>query len=131
METQILATKKSASKGAVWTGRIISTLCVLFLLFDAVIKLIREQHAVDGTAQLGWPVSSLVPMGVVLLVSTLLYAIPRTAFLGAVLITAYLGGAVATIARIGLPFYFPVVFGVLVWLGLYLRDEKLRSHFSR
>ncbi len=130
METQAIATKKSSSKGALWTGRIISILCILFLLFDAALKLFKEQHAIDGTIRLGWSASSLVPMGVVLLIATILYAIPRTAFIGAVLLTAYLGGAVATMARIGEPYYFPVVFGILVWLGLYLRDHKLRNHFS-
>ncbi len=82
---------------------------------------------VEGTARVGYSAGSLVPLGLVLLASTILYAVPRTAVLGAILLTAYLGGATATHVRMGEPFLFPVVFGVIVWGCLYLRDERVRS----
>ncbi len=120
----------SFSRARIWTGRVLSGLCVLFLVFDGVTKAIREPHVVQAMAQGGYPPDVVTPLGLTLLVCTLLYAIPRTSLLGAVLVTAWLGGAVDSMVRMnapGHPFLFPVVFGVLVWLGLYLRDERLRS----
>jgi len=89
-------------------------------------KVLRLAPYVEGTAKVGYPAGCLVPLGMVLLASTILYAIPRTAVLGAILLTGYLGGATATHVRMGQPFLFPVVFGVLVWACLYLRDERVR-----
>lgn len=113
-----------------WAGYIISALPVLFFLLDAVGKLIKPEPVVTGTLELGYRESVIVPLGIVLLVCTFLYAIPRTAILGAVLLTAYLGGAVATHVRVGNPLFthmlVPVYLGVFVWLGLYLRDKRLR-----
>jgi hypothetical protein len=101
---------------------------VAFLLFDSSMKIFKFAPAVEGTAKLGYPANSLVPMGIALLVSTLLYAIPRTSILGAILLTGYLGGATATHVRVGEPwFLFPVFLGVLAWLALYLRDAQLRE----
>ena len=120
----------SVSKKLLWTGLIISTLCILFLLFDAVIKLMKLPPVVEGTTRLGYPVSSIVGLGIVLLVSTLLYALPRTSVLGAILLTGYLGGATATHVRVGdglFPILFPGILGLLIWGGLYLRDERLRA----
>src|SRR4051812_48819598 len=91
---------RSISNKQLWTGRAISVLCI-FLLMDSIMKIVKAQPAVEGTLQLGYPESTLVPMGVALLVSTLLYAIRRTSILGAILITGYLGGAVATNLRVG------------------------------
>lgn len=110
-----------------WAGRIISTLVVLFLLFDGIIKLIKPDYVVGATVKLGYPESVIFGIGLVLLISTNLYIFPRTSILGAILLTGYLGGATATHVRVGDPFYFPVIFGVLVWVGLYLRDSRLRT----
>jgi hypothetical protein len=115
------------SKKRLWAGRIISTLVVLFLLFDAVAKLMKIAPVLQAFARLGYPESLAVPIGILLLACTAVYVIPRTSVLGAILLTAYLGGATATHVRAGEPFYFPVVFGVLVWAGLYLREDRLRT----
>jgi hypothetical protein len=111
----------------VWTGRVLGTLLVLFLAVDAAGKLLRLAPYVEGTARVGYPAGVLVPLGLVLLACTALYAIPRTAVLGAVLLTGYLGGATATHVHMGEPFVFPVVFGVLLWVSLLLRDAHLRG----
>jgi len=118
------------SKGALWTGRIISGVIVLFLVFDGVTKVMKESHVLTAAAHLGYTAASMVPIGATLLVCTLLYVIPRTSILGAILLTAYLGGAVATHVRVGDPMFercFAITFGVLVWGGLYLRDKSVRA----
>jgi hypothetical protein len=123
---------KPISKGALWTGRILSGLCIAFLLMDAIMKVIKSDTSVKGSVEVGWPEQDIQPIGFVLLFSTLLYLIPRTAILGAVLLTGYLGGASAVMVRAGSdghPFIFPIVFGILVWGGLFLRDQTLRSLF--
>ncbi len=120
-----------ASKTSLWTGRIISALVVLFMLFDSAIKIMKLAPAVEGTARIGYPVSLVLPIGIVLFVCTVLYAIPRTSILGAILLTGYLGGAVASNVRMGNPLFgyvlFPVYVGVLLWVGLFLRDARLRA----
>ncbi|WP_342087593.1 DoxX family protein [Dyadobacter sp. OTU695] len=118
---------KPRTDKAALVGKIISALCILFLLFDAGGKVIMESHHVEGSAALGWPADQVQSIGIALLISTILYIIPRTAILGAILITGYLGGAIAVMVRAGQPLYFAAVFGVLVWAGLYLRDEKIRA----
>jgi hypothetical protein len=119
------------SKGRLWTGRIMSALPALFLLIDGVGKLVKPAPVVQGTLQLGYPESVLLGLGIVLLSCTVLYVIPRTAVLGAILLTGYLGGAVATHVRVGSPLFshilFPVYLAVLLWGGLYLRDGRLRA----
>jgi hypothetical protein len=115
------------SKTSLWAGRIITTLVVLFLLFDAVAKLMRIAPVLAAFTQLGFSTSLAVPIGAVLLLCTILYAIPPTSILGAILLAAYLGGATVTHLRAGQPFYFPIIFGVLLWGGLYLREPRLRS----
>lgn len=121
----------SKSNTRLWTGRIISILCVLFLLFDASGKLFKESHSVSGTMALGFTEEYVPVIGIILLVCTLVYIIPRTALIGAVLLTAYLGGAVVAMMRVGTPFYFPVLMGVLLWTGLFLRDERVRAMVNR
>ena len=116
-----------AATAALWTARILSTLLVLFLLVDAAGKILRLGPYVEGTAKVGYPPGCVVPIGLALLASTLLYVFPRTAVLGAVLLTAYLGGATATHVRLNQPFVLPVIFGVLVWGCLYLRDRRIRA----
>jgi DoxX-like protein len=130
MEEDMPATTQSssASKTSVWSGRIISALVVIFLLFDSTIKVLKLAAAVEGTVQAGYPATTVQPIGIVLLVCILLYVIPRTSILGAIVLTGYLGGATATMVRISNPwFLFPVVVGVLAWLGIFLRDERLRT----
>jgi hypothetical protein len=118
------------SRKRLWAGRIISALPALFLLFDGIMKLVKPAPVVEATVRLGYAESVIVGMGIVLLACTVLYLIPRTAILGAILLTGYLGGAVATHVRVGeglFPVLFPVVFGALLWGGLWLRDERLRA----
>ena len=118
------------SKAGLWAGWIITGLCTLFMLMDATMKIMMEKHAVDSAPQLGWPVDLIQPVGIVLLISTILYVIPRTCVLGAILLTGYLGGAVAIMLRAqapGHPFVFPVIIAVLVWAGIFFRDARLRS----
>lgn len=119
------------SKGRLWTGRIMSALPAVFLLMDGVGKLVKPAPVVEGTVQLGYPESVLLGLGIVLLACTVLYVIPRTAILGAILLTGYLGGAIATHVRVENPLFshmfFPVYVAVLIWGGVYLRDERLRA----
>jgi hypothetical protein len=117
-----------ASKGAQWAGYIVSALPVLFLLMDGVMKLFKPALVVDATVKLGYQESVIIPLGIVLLICTVLYIVPLTSILGAILLTGYLGGAVATHVRAGegaFPILFPVIMGVLIWAGLYLRDPRL------
>jgi hypothetical protein len=120
----------SISKGRLWAGRILGGLSALLLLVDAVGKLVKPTPVVEATVKLGYPESVIIGLGVVLLISTILYLLPKTSVLGAILLTGYLGGAVATHVRVGegwFPILFPVVFGVLLWAGLWLRDERLQN----
>ena len=123
-------TQTPLSNGRLWGGRIMSWLPALFLLIDGVMKLFKPAVVVEATVKLGYPENTIVPIGIVLTVCTILYLIPRTAVLGAILLTGYLGGAVATHVRVGegsFPISFPIIFGVLLWGGLYLRNNRLRS----
>jgi len=118
------------SQRTLWAGRVLSAVPALFLLVDAIMKLVKPPPVVEATVKLGYPESVILPLGIVLLVCTVLYLIPRTAVLGAILLTAYLGGAVATHVRVSdgaFPVVFPVIIGTLLWGGLYLRNERLRS----
>jgi hypothetical protein len=121
----------STSKVMRWAGLGMSGLTVLFMLFDGLSKLALERHVVEATTKIGYPVGVIRPLGGVLLVCTVLYAIPRTAIFGAILLTGFLGGAVASKVRIEDPLFssvlFGVYFGILAWGGLYLRDDRLRS----
>ena len=118
------------SKKMLWAGRIMGALPVLFLLMDGVMKLIKPAAVVEATVALGYPEAVILPLGIVLIFCTVLYAIPQTSVLGAILLTGYLGGAVATHVRVGDPLFthtlFPIYLGVLIWGGLYLRDGRLR-----
>lgn len=121
----------SVSRNQLWAGRIISALPTLFLLMDGVMKLFKPQFVVDATLQLGYKENVIVGLGIALTLSTILYAIPRTSVLGAILLTGYLGGAVVTHVRLSHPLFshvlFPVYLGILIWGGLYLRDVRLRA----
>ena len=114
-----------------WIGRILSGLMIAFLLADAIMKVMKARVAVEGSIQLGYPESVVFGIGAILLVSTALYAVPQTSVLGAILLTGYLGGAIATHVRVGSPLFgytlFPIYVGVVLRAGLYLRDARLRA----
>ncbi len=116
-------------RARLWSGRVLTSLVTLFLLFDVTLKLVHPPMVVEGTAKLGYPESSLLVTAILLLGSTLLHLLPRTATLGAILLTGYLGGAVATHLRVGDPVWshtiFPVYVGVLIWAGLVLRRPSV------
>lgn len=119
----------SSSKAMWWTGAIISGLAALFLLFDGAMKLMKPDFVVEGTVQYGYAESVIVPLGIILIASTLLYLIPRTAIVGAILLTGYLGGAVNTHVHAADGWFsmlFAAFFGALVWTGLALRNAELR-----
>jgi hypothetical protein len=113
------------------TGWVLTGLAALFLLMDAVMKLLALAPAVEGTLQLGYPEAVVVPLGLVLIACLVVYVVPRTSVLGAVLLTGYLGGAIATHVRVGSPLFsqtlFPIYVAALVWGGLWLRDARLRA----
>ena len=115
------------SKTMFWTGWVLSVLPVLLLVLSAVMKLAKLPAAMEGFAQLGYPEHVILPLGVVEIACALIYLFPRTAVLGAVLLTGYLGGATATHLRVDQPFYAPILLGVVVWLGLFLRDARIRA----
>ena len=118
----------SVSKKQLWAGRIISALPVLLLLFSGVMKLLKPTPILQGFAHYGYPESLIVVIGILEIACTLVYVIPQSSYLGAILMTAYLGGATASNVRVGDPSYFAtVILGVLVWAGLYLRDARLRA----
>jgi hypothetical protein len=120
------------SKAALWTGRVLSGLVILFLTVDSAIKLVPIQPVIDSMRELGYPTSVSFArfIGVVTLVCTALYALPRTSLLGAVLLTGLMGGAIATHLRLDHPLFshtlFGVYLGLFLWGGLWLRDERLR-----
>lgn len=123
----------TVSNSALWSARILSALAALFLLFDAVIHMAKPAPVADAFARLGYPLSASLGIGILELVCVVLYVIPRTAVLGAVLLTGVLGGAVATHLRVGSPLFeayiFPFLVGLLVWGGIWLRDVRLRALF--
>jgi hypothetical protein len=123
---------KGQSMRLQWTGRVLTGLTVLFMLFDAFGKFTKPVQVTDAFARLGLPLSMAPGIGTLLLISTAFYAIPRTAVLGAVLLTGFLGGAVSIQMRAGTSNFeqvFPVLFGILMWAGVYLRDCGLRRVF--
>jgi hypothetical protein len=124
------AGSQTISNIQLWVGRIISGFAALFFVMDGVMKLLKPAVVVKSTVDLGYPESDIVGIGVALLACTLLYVFPRTSILGAILLTGYLGGAIASQIRIGAKWFnvvFAVVFACLVWGGLWLRDIRVRS----
>jgi hypothetical protein len=122
---------RPVSKAQVWTGRVINILLALLLIMSGVMDVMKPAFVVKATTQMGYPEGMIQPLGVVLLICVILYLIPNTAVLGAILLTGYLGGAVATHVRAGDPLFsrvlMPVFFGKLLWCGLYLRYERVRA----
>jgi uncharacterized membrane protein YphA (DoxX/SURF4 family) len=121
-----METTSPVSKKVLWTGYVLSALPVLLLLFSGSMKFVKSPQLTEGFTHLGWPGEYALGLGVLELTCTILYAIPRTSVLGAILLTGYLGGAIATHVRIGEPVFMHIILGVLVWGGLYLRDPRLR-----
>jgi hypothetical protein len=125
------AAQAAPSKKGVWAGRILSGLVALFLIPDGIIKFLKPAPVIETSAHLGLPLSLANTLGILVLVCTAIYLFPRTSVLGAILLTGYLGGAVATHLRVGDPLFshvlFPTYLGLLLWLGLYLRDDRLRA----
>lgn len=126
------------SKNAVITGYVLSGLAVLFLAFDGVMKFFMDKlppEALKAGEALQWPMELMPTVGTILLISLAIYLIPRTAILGAVLLTGYLGGAVASHIRVSNPLFshtlFPIYIAILIWLGLYLRDARLRNTLAK
>ena len=109
-----------------WAGRVVTVLAMLPFVPSAVMKLLRRPEVIEGMSHLGLPESLIVPLGVLELLCVAVYAVPRTAALGAILLTGYIGGAILTHLRIGEPVYSQIVIGILVWLGLWLREPRLR-----
>jgi hypothetical protein len=116
-----------AARASLWIGRVLTGLCVALLLLDALGKLLALAPVVAGTRQLGFVVGVIRPLGLLLAVSTLLHVIPRTQMVGALLLTAYLGGATASQVRAGQPFWFPVAMGAIIWAAYALRSPALRA----
>ena len=111
----------------IWGGRVISGLLACLLAMSAAMKLVGGREVIEGFARMGLPESLRVPLGVLELVCVLVYAFPATSVMGAILLTGYVGGAIVTHLRIGEPVVFQIALGVLVWLGLYLRESRLKS----
>lgn len=121
---------KYNSKTILWISRIIKLVCILFLLMDSIMKIIKSAPSVEGSVQLGWPEDQIQNIGIILFLITLLYLFPGTSVLGAIVLTGYLGGAVAIMMRSninGHPFFFPIIFGIFIWLSIFLQDENIRK----
>lgn len=122
---------RTTSKGQLWTGRVMSGIAILFMLLDSIMKLFKPGFVVDSTVSLGFQEHHIYLIGILGLLSTILYALPRTAVLGAMLLTGYFGGVMATQVRLDAPLFstilFPIYLAVLVWGGLWLRNEQVRK----
>jgi hypothetical protein len=116
-----------SSRTSLWVSRGLTGLMVAFLLVDAIAKVLAIAPVVAATRHLGYAVEVIRPLGVLLALATLLHVIPRTQLLGALLLTAFLGGATATHVRAGTPFWFPVAMGAIIWIAYYLRSPSLRA----
>jgi hypothetical protein len=130
VEAVTTTTAQSTSKAQVWAGRVLSGLAVLFLIMDGAIKVVNIQPVVDASVLLGLPIDLAPRIGALLLACIIVYLIPRTAVVGAVLLTGFLGGAIAIQARVDAPLFsliFPIILGALLWGGLYLRDRRVRA----
>lgn len=128
----------ASSKQKIWIGRILSGLAILFLVFDGVTKFFMDKlppEALEAGAALQWPIEKMPLVGTVLLICTLIYVIPRTSIPGAILLTGYLGGAIASHVRVSNPLFshtlFPIYVAIFIWLGLYLRDPRVKVLISK
>jgi hypothetical protein len=116
-----------ASRKIVWVGRVISALVSFLFAMSAVMKLRGGPEVVEGMAHLGLPESLIVPLAILEISCVVIYAIPATAVLGAILLTGYIGGAICTHLRVGDPFFMQIAIGIFIWLGLYLRENRLKE----
>jgi len=133
LQMETLVGNPTISKKLRWTGRALSGFAAIFLLMDGAMKLGKPAVVVEATRQLGYPESDIVGIGILLLVCTVLYVVPRASILGAILLTGYLGGAVASQIRVGNGWFnviFPVILSALIWSGLWLRDTRVRRLLS-
>jgi len=125
------AAPDTVSTRRLWTGRVLSGLGALFMLFDGVIHILKITPVVDAFAQLGFPLGTSRALGVIEIICVAIYLLPSTSVLGAILLTGYLGGAIATQVRVGAPLFsttlFPIYVALFLWGGLYFRDERVRS----
>lgn len=121
------APQTATPKAMAWAGWVVTVLPTAMLLMSSTMKFLQPPQVMEGLAKYGYEAKVVVPLGIVELVCTVLYLVPQTAVLGAILLTGYLGGATATHVRVGDAWFMPVLLGVLVWLGLYLRDGRLRT----
>jgi hypothetical protein len=117
----------AASGKVLWTGRVISILASLVFGMSAVMKLIGGPEVTQGMAHLGLPESLILPLAILEITCVVIYLIPATSVLGAVLLTGYIGGAICTHLRVGDPFFVQIALGIFVWLGLYLRENRLKG----
>ena len=122
-----METNNTPSKAARITGWVLTVITTLFFLVDGIMKIAKATPSIEGSAQLGWPENLVPAIGYLLTIFTILHLIPRTALIGAILITAYLGGAVSIMMRLGTPYAFPIIFGALMWIGFALRDPRLKQ----
>jgi DoxX-like protein len=130
LNARLMQSDRSTSSAQVWTGRIVTALATLFMLMDGIMKVVKPAPVLEANARLGYPVGTLSGIGLALLACTVLYVVPRTSIFGAILLTGYLGGAVASQVRAGSSWFellFPILFAVLVWGGLWLRDQRVRT----
>jgi hypothetical protein len=125
LERSLEESMVAPSGKVVWTGRVISILSSLLFIFSAVMKFMDGPEVTKSFAHLGLPLSMMVPLGILELTVVVIYLIPQTAVLGAILLTGYVGGTILTCWRVGDPFYVNIVLGILIWLGIYLRENRL------
>jgi uncharacterized membrane protein YphA (DoxX/SURF4 family) len=123
---QVTVTTVGPSRAAFWIGWIMGVLPCLMLFMSAAMKFSQNKQVLEGFDHLGWPARLAIPLGIVEITCTILYLIPRTAALGAILLTGYLGGAIATHVRVGEAFIIPLILGIVLWGGIFLRDPRLR-----
>jgi len=133
LQMETLVSHPTISKKLRWTGRVFSGLAAVFLLMDGAMKLAKPAVVLEATRQLGYPESDIVGIGILLLACTVLYVVPSTSILGAILLTGYLGGAIASQIRVGNGWFnliFPVILSAFIWSGLWLRDTRVRRLLS-
>ncbi len=127
MTTELQSIGPRPSRNTFWAGWVLSVLPALLLMFSASMKFVMPQSAVEGFTHLGWPEHLALPLGILEMTCALVFLVPRTAVLGAILVAGYMGGAIATHVRIGEPFFAQAGVGLVAWLGLYLREPRLRA----
>jgi DoxX-like protein len=121
---------KTQTSVMTWIGWSVSALCILFLIADFGMKILNTKTSIDASTQLGWPAERVQTIGFICMICTILYVIPQTSIFGAIALSAYLGGATAVMMRSNTPYFFPIAFGIALWVGLLVRDDKARQLFK-